>query len=155
MIRTSGKFRAASARFKAPTLHRQRRVLITCECSHLSLPVARNAPVAKRPQRRDGGLPLVCSQGTYETLRTLGGYSWEFLVRVCRTVLQILTLFTTKKCHLRPDLKHPYPFSDLAFRQKLCHHYLDQSVNKKNSSNAFRICIFLFRSFIWNENDTH
>ena len=78
-----------------------------------------------------------------------------FLVGVCRTVLQTLTLFTTKKCHLTPDLKNPYPFSDLAFRQKLCHHYLNQSVNKKNSSNAFRICIFLFRSIIWNENDTH
>ena len=28
-----------------------------------------------------------------------GGYSWEFLVGVCRQVLQILTLFETKKCH--------------------------------------------------------
>ena len=27
------------------------------------------------------------------------GYSWEFLVGVCRLVLQILTLFQTKKCH--------------------------------------------------------
>jgi len=29
----------------------------------------------------------------------LGGYSWEFLVGVCHPVLQILTLFQTKKCH--------------------------------------------------------
>ena len=25
----------------------------------------------------------------------------------------------------RPDLQNPYPFSDLAFRQKLCRHNLD------------------------------
>ena len=31
---------------------------------------------------------------------------WEFLVRVCRPVLQILTLFQTKKCHF------PHPFWD-------------------------------------------
>ena len=54
-----------------------------------------------------------------------GAYSWEFLVRVCRPVLQILTLFQTKKCNF------PYPFSDLAFRQKLCHNYIDWSGNKK------------------------
>ena len=35
-----------------------------------------------------------------------GGYYWEFLVGVCRPVLQILTLFQTKKCHF------PHPFSD-------------------------------------------
>ena len=35
-----------------------------------------------------------------------GGYSWEFLVGVCRPVLQILTLFQTKKCNF------PHPFSD-------------------------------------------
>ena len=34
-----------------------------------------------------------------------GGYSLEFLVGVCRPVLQILTLFQTKKCHF------PHPFS--------------------------------------------
>ena len=43
-----------------------------------------------------------------------GGYSWEFLVGVYRRVLKILTLFQNKKCHF------PDPFSDLAFRQKLC-----------------------------------
>ena len=26
---------------------------------------------------------------------------------------------------IRPDPQNPYTFSDLAFRQKLCHHYLD------------------------------
>ena len=29
-----------------------------------------------------------------------GGYSWEFLVGVCRWVQQILTLFQTRKCHI-------------------------------------------------------
>ena len=41
------------------------------------------------------------------------GYSWEFLVRVCHPVLQILTLFQTKKCHF------PQPFSDLEVVTKL------------------------------------
>ena len=35
-----------------------------------------------------------------------GGSSWEFLVWVCCSVLQILILFQTKKCHF------PHPFSD-------------------------------------------
>ena len=40
-----------------------------------------------------------------------GGYSGEFLVGgVCRPVLQILTLFQTKKCHFSQ------PFLDLASR---------------------------------------
>ena len=39
-----------------------------------------------------------------------GGYSWEFLVGVCRPVLQSLTLFQTKKCHFSQ------PFLDLASR---------------------------------------
>ena len=29
----------------------------------------------------------------------VAGYSWKFLMGVCRPVLQILTLFQTKKCH--------------------------------------------------------
>ena len=43
----------------------------------------------------------------------------------------------------RPVLWAP----DLAFRQKLHHHYLDSVCNQKNSSNAFRICIFLLLSY--------
>ena len=31
------------------------------------------------------------------------GYFWEFLVGVCRPVLQILTVFQTKRCNF-PDL---------------------------------------------------
>ena len=88
---------------------------------------------------------VACSQ----TLYFLGGYSWEFLVGVCRPVLQILTLFQTKKCN------SPHSFSTrplksilvLAFRQNLCHHYLDQSANKlkilRYISNSH-----IFRSFL-------
>ena len=37
------------------------------------------------------------------------GYFWEFLVWVCRPVIQILTLFQTKECHF------PHPFSDVGW----------------------------------------
>ena len=42
---------------------------------------------------------------------TPGGYSWKFLVGVCRPVFQILALFPTKKCHFSHHF--PHPFSDL------------------------------------------
>ena len=70
------------------------------------------------------------------------GYSWEFLVGVCRLVLQILTLFQTKKM----SFSRSHPFSDLAFRQTLCHNYLDQSANK-NFFKCIRSRIFLFLSY--------
>ena len=56
-------------------------------------------------------------------------------------VFQILTLFQTKKCHF------PHPFSDLAFRQKLCHTVITYiKAQAKISSNAFsnsHISIFI------------
>ena len=70
-----------------------------------------------------------------------GGYSWEFVGGVCRPFRQILTLIQTKNCNF------PHPFSDQAFRQKLCYYYLDWGANKDNSSNPFRIRIFLFLSY--------
>ena len=45
---------------------------------------------------------------------------------VCRPVLQILTLFQTKKYHF------PYPFSDLSFRHKLCYHWLSLECKQTN-----------------------
>ena len=42
------------------------------------------------------------------TLLKPGGYSWEFVVGLCRTVVQILILFQTKNSHF------PHPLSDLA-----------------------------------------
>ena len=44
-----------------------------------------------------------------ENPRGMGvGEFWEFLIGLCRLVLQILTLFQTQKCHF------PHLFSDLA-----------------------------------------
>ena len=43
-----------------------------------------------------------------------GGLSWEFLVGMCRPVLQIPTLFQTKKWHL------PHPFSDQISKIQTC-----------------------------------
>ena len=69
-----------------------------------------------------------------------GGYSWEFLVGMCRQVLQILTLFQTKQCHF------PHPFSDLALLE-IMSSLLRLERKRKNFSNAFRIRIFLFRFY--------
>ena len=40
-----------------------------------------------------------------------GRYFWIFLVEACRLVLQILTLFQTKKCH------YSHSFSDLTSKK--------------------------------------
>ena len=85
----------------------------------------------------------------------LGGYSWEFLVGVCCPVLQILTLFQTKKCHF-PHPSQTRPLKSilvflLAFRQKLCHNVtqIRAQTNKvfKRISNSHFSISFLF---IWN-----
>ena len=47
----------------------------------------------------------------------------------------------------RPDLQNPYPFSDLAFRQKLCHGSLDQSINQKFIQMHFEFVYFYFFLF--------
>ena len=44
----------------------------------------------------------------FNTIESRRGYSWKFLVGVCRLVLQILTPLQTKTCHF------PHPFSDRA-----------------------------------------
>ena len=66
---------------------------------------------------------------------------------VCRPVLQILTLFQTRPPKSIPVFRPVLWAPDLAFRQKLHHHYLDSVCKQKNSSNAFRICIFLLLSY--------
>ena len=72
-----------------------------------------------------------------------GGYSWEFLVGMCHPVLQILTLYQTKKCHFS------HLFSDLACK-KLLYHYLDWN------SKKIGIHIFLCLSYIiWNWDDKY
>ena len=69
-----------------------------------------------------------------------GGGSEESLLGIlcagCRPVIQILTLFQTKKCHFS------HSFSDLTSK-KICHHYLDWNTNK----NDFLICKFLVLSY--------
>ena len=80
-----------------------------------------------------------------------GGYSWEFLVGVYHPVLQILTLFLTKKCHF------PHPFSDLA-SIKLCHQWLTLERQHKGflqSISNSHINLFFFSFFTWNWNDKY
>ena len=67
-----------------------------------------------------------------------GGYSWEFLIGVCCPVLQILTQFQTQKCNFL------HPFSDQT--SKIHTRLLRLECKQKNSSNPFRIRIFLFLS---------
>ena len=91
----------------------------------------------------------------------VGRYSWKFLLGVSRPVLQILTLFYTKKC------RFSHPFSDLAsklhtyfqswkrsqnttytstyFRQKLCHltdllHSPSPPENHTHPQNSYSRC---------------
>ena len=54
---------------------------------------------------------------------------------LCRTDLQIVTLFQTKKCHFS------HPFSDLASR-KLCHHFFGSTPTKN-------ICRIISLSFLY------
>ena len=76
-----------------------------------------------------------------EIVKIPGDYSREFFVGVCHPVLQILTLFQTKKYHF------PHPFSDLA-SMKLCHQLfrLEQQQNDllKSISNSHITLSFLF-----------
>ena len=110
MISTSGKFRAASARLKAPTLRRQRRVPITCECSHLySLPVSDYLLITS-------GLFAGYVQSTTNPRGVLLG----FLVGGVPPGSPNPDPISDQKMSFSTD-----QFSDLAFRQKLCHHYLD------------------------------
>ena len=61
----------------------------------------------------------------------LGCYSWEFLVGVCCPFSKSLALFQTKKCHF------PHSFSDLAFRQRLCHQYGFECISNSRISILF------------------
>ena len=65
-----------------------------------------------------------------------GVYSWDFLVGASNP-----DPISDQNCNL------PHPFSDQAFRQKLCYCYLDWGANKNSSSNSFRIRIFFFLSY--------
>ena len=58
------------------------------------------------------------------------------LVGVCRTVLQIATLFQAKNFHFS------HPFSDPASK-KLCHHFLDSTPTKNISYSHNYFSFFL------------
>ena len=85
--------------------------------------------------------------------RIVGGYSWELLVGVFHTVLQILTLFETKKWHF------PHPFSDLAYAEimltllKLEHQQKDFSKSISNCHSLITLS-FLF-SYNWSDKYFH
>ena len=83
-----------------------------------------------------------------------GRYSWEFAVGVCRPVLQILTLFQTKKLSFSttvfsPALYNPFPFSDLAYAGRLSLLRLERKQKDflKATPNSHITLSFLF---IWN-----
>ena len=66
---------------------------------------------------------------------------------MCSQVLQIPTLFQTKTNRFQTRSLKYTPVFRPGFRQKLCHHFLDQSANKKNASNAFRNRLFPLCSY--------
>ena len=95
--------------------------------------------------------------------REPGGYSWELIERVCRLVIQTLTLFQTK------TLSFPHQFSELASkihtrfqawrRQKLCYHikfrlerHQQRDVLKSLSYSHIYTLSFLF---LWNWIDKY
>ena len=70
------------------------------------------------------------------------GYFWEFLVGVCHLVLQILTLFQTKKCHF------PLWFSDISkihtYFQAWSHLACSRLSDSWGDSPVFSRFIFVF-----------
>ena len=100
-----------------------------------------------------------------QSIQMLGGggrgvYSWEFLVGVCRPVLQILTLFQTKKCHF------PHPFSDQTSKihtrfqtWPLGRNYVIITSIRAQTKKFFKCIsnshIFISFLFIWNWNDKY
>ena len=63
-----------------------------------------------------------------------GGYSWEFLVGVCRKVLKILTIFQTKKGHFS------HPLSDLGLGL-----FLESTDNFLGPESCFLFAAFTFK----------
>ena len=70
--------------------------------------------------------------------------SWHYF-RPKYVILQ--TCFQTRPPKSIPVFRPVLWAPDLAFRQKLRHHYLDSVCKQKNSSNAFQIRIFLLLSY--------
>ena len=104
------------------------------ECTNVFTVSIPNMSKKEGDDRDDKNQPCTC------ITRIFGGYSWEFLVGVCRPVLQILILYQTKICHFS------HPFSNLASK-KLFHHNLVQNRKKRYSHISLSFLI------IWNCND--
>ena len=82
-------------------------------------------------------LRLVCSGGGWGG----GGYFWEILVGVCRTVLQILPLFHTKNAN------SPHPFSDLA--SNIISSLSDQKLFRLERQHKIHSEFACYRSFLY------
>ena len=76
---------------------------------------------------------------TTHPLNSRGGYSWEFLLGVCRPVIQILTLFEIKKCHFYTRFQTWPPRNDVIITQI--------GTSTKGHKSDFLICPFLFLSY--------
>ena len=93
--------------------------------------------------------------------RFSGGYSWEFLVGVCRTVLQILTLLQTKKC--RVDIHTRFQTTSKIHTRfqtwPLGSNYVMITYNRAQTKYFFKCISNLYISisflFIWNWNDNY
>ena len=98
---------------------------------------------------------MIACYGTYKMLMAPAGGEGrvlqEFLVGVCRPVLQILTQFQTKKSNFRTRSQTRSLKSILVFRPglkaEIMLSLLRLERKQENSSNPFRIRIFLFLSY--------
>ena len=91
------------------------------------------------------------------SLSPRGDYSQEFLVGVCRPVLQILTLFQTRKClfHTRFQTRplKSIPVFRPALQAEIMLSLLSQSANKKIFKSISNSHISLSFLLIWNWNE--
>ena len=95
------------------------------------------------------------NNGVQIWIRGGGGYSWEFVARVCLTVLQILTLFQIKKFSFSTLVFRPgnkaYPSSDLAQAEiMLSLLRFERQLKDFVKLCGIRILLFLFCSFFFN-----
>ena len=99
--------------------------------------------------------------GAWFSAGSPGGYSWEFLVGVCRLVLQILTLLQTKKC--RVDIHTRFQTTSKIHTRfqtwPLGSNYVMITYNRAQTKNLFKCISNLYISisflFIWNWNDNY
>ena len=99
--------------------------------------------------------------GAWFSAGSPGGYSWEFLVGVCRLVLQILTLLQTKKC--RVDIHTCFQTTSKIHTRfqtwPLGSNYVMITYNRAQTKNLFKCISNLYISisflFIWNWNDNY